>query len=424
MQHLCDKQLSSLLETLPFSLRSMAQGDANFGHNSESQIADTPDLSEPLGNPAEDQPVISSLSEVSTKISLKKMVSTQCSTYHIPALVGWPNAGNKTLRQRPILTNCNPQDRRCFTLSMYAMLTSQVAVTALIAAAVAGHILSDGGSLEMGSSIYWMPGYPFDVLIALFPTWLCTVSSFVALSYLRAVPQTRRLLLVVCTVLTGIHVGMHTYLEKSFGMLFIGVVLMSLILHSFSISVNLVSSLALSLGVVKPKASKMEIMARTSYLTGTEKLICMLYDEEAAHTRAAVAMAGSSWIAASMMAALIVAAQDMAWLPCGFAVVAACPTVLYFTYGVEKQVRRCKAGEMEKAMVNLCVDLLFFLAECIVMDLNIMKWQELGTAQPIPATKGAFQFAMKQVTSNTTQSTAVSSSVSKSTSEQRLTVAV
>jgi len=402
----------------------MAQVDTNFGHNSKSQIANTPDLSEPLGNPAEDQPVTSSLSEVSTKISLKKMVNAQCSTYHIPALVGWPNAGSKTLRQRPILTHCNPQDRRCFTLTMYAMLTSQIAATASIALAVALYILSDGGSLEMGSSIYWMPGYPFSVLIALIPTWLCTVSSFVSLSYLRAVPQTRRLWLVVCTVFTGIHVGMHTYLEKSFAMLFIGVVLMSLILHSFSISVNLVSSLALYLGVVKPKASKMEIMARTSYLTGTEKFICMLYDEEAAHTRAAVAIAGSSWIAASMMAALIVAAQDMAWLPYGFAVVAACPTVLYFTYGVEKQVRRCKAGELEKAMVNLCVDLMFFLAECFVLDLNIMKWQELGTAQPIPATKGAFQFAMKQVTSNTTQSTAVSSSVSKSTSEQRLTVAV
>jgi len=402
----------------------MANVDATLGPISESPNADTPVLSEPLGKPVEDQPVTASLSAKSTKSVLQKKVSTQCSTYHIPALVSWPNAGNKTLRQRPIVTNCNPQDRRRFTLSMYAMLTSQIAVTASIAAAVAAHILSGGGSLEMGSSIYWMPGYPFNVLIVLLPTWLCTASSFVTLSYLRAVPRMRRCLLVVCTVFTGIHIGLHTYLENSFAMLFIGVVLMSLILHTLGISVNLVSSLALSLGVVKPKASKMEIMARTSYLTGTEKFICMLHDEEAAHTRAAVVMAGSSWIAASVMAALIVAAQDMAWLPFCYAVVAACPPVLYFTYGVEKQVRRCKAGEKEKAMVNFCVDLLFFVAECFAVDLNIMKWQELGTAQPIPATKGAFQFAMKQVSSTTTQSTTVSSSASKSTSEQRVTVAV
>jgi hypothetical protein len=278
--------------------------------------------------------------------------------------------------------------------------------------------------LEMGSSIYWMPGYPVNVLIAIFPTWLCTVCSFVTISYLRAVPSLRRSLLVACTLFTGVHIGLHTYLENSFALLFMSIILMSLLFHTLGIALNFVCSLSRSLEVVKPKASKMEIMVRTSYLTGTEKFICMLCDEEAAHTRAALAMAGFSWIVASVIAALIVADQHLAWVPFCFAVASSCPPVLYFTYGVEKQVRRCKSMEKEKAMVNLCVDLFFFVAECFAVDLNHMKWLELGTAQPIPVSRGMFQFAMKQVKSNNTQSTTVSSSASKSTSEQKLTVAV
>lgn len=391
----------------------------------------------------------------STK-SMRAMSSTQCSTFHIPALVGWPNAGKASLRQRPVLASSNPQIRKQFTLIMYVMLSGQIAITALTAAAITAAILTPGWlPNEIGpspsapstatlwggrnskqllpvsslpaSGCFWMPGYPVNVVMMMFPVWLCTFSSFVGLSCARGWPQMRRVLLVVTTLATGIFIGLLTYLENAFPMLFIGVVLVSLVVHTFGIAVNFISCVASSLGPVKPKASKMEIMARTSCLTGTDKFICLLNDEEAAYTRASLVLAGLSWTIATIAAAVIVSAHDLDWLPFFFAAIMACPAVIYFAYGVEKQVRRCKPDEREKAMINLNVDLLFFAAGCVSVELSSIRWQELGTARPCPLEKGVFHYAMKQVASTSTQSTAVSSSCSqtaKKSVEQRVTVAV
>lgn len=361
---------------------------------------------------------------------MSKMNSTS-STFHIPALVGWPNTGKTSLRQRPVLACSDLQIRKRFTLTLYAMLSGQIAAAALVAYAITAAILAPGLlPNEIGVSTEtnsWMPAYPMDVLMTLSPVWFCTVSSFVGLSFARGSPQIRRPLLVVATLSAGIQVGVLTYMENAFPMLLIGVVLMSVVVHTFGISVNFVSAVASSLGPVKLKASKMEIMARTSSLTGTEKFICLLNDEEAAYTRASLVLAGLSWIVATVTAALIVSVHDISWLPFIFAVVVACPAVIYFAYGVEKQVRRCKPEEKEKAMVNMSVDFLFFMAGCVAVDLSSMSWQELGTAKPCPVEKGVFQYAMKQVSSSTTQSTAVSSSMSqtvKSQGSERVTIAV
>lgn len=227
----------------------------------------------------------------------------------------------------------------------------------------------------------------------------------------------RRPLLVVTTLVPGIFLGLLTYLDdNAFATLFIGMVFVSLLVHTFGIGVNLVSLVSSSLEPVTAKASKMEIIARASMLTGTEKFICLLNDEEAACTRASLAMAGFSWIVAVVAAVFIAFAHDINVVSLVFAALAACPTVIYFAYGVEKQVRRCKPEEREKAMVNLIVDLLFAVAGCATIDLSIIRWQELGTAKPRPVDKSLFQFAMKQVSSTTTRSTIASTTTCRTTS--------
>jgi len=414
-----------------------------------------PLVEEPAADPAEIQEeerpmtdVESAKSMMSSAKSMKTLSSRQSTVFHIPALRGWPNAGKASLRQRPILVCSNPRIRKHFTLAMYVMLAGQVAITVLIAFAITTAIVSGWLPKEIGAfnsptsgffngatphpdiestGAYWMPGYPLNALLVLVPSWFCTLSLFVGLSCARGLPNTRRVLLVVATLATGISIGLFTYVEKSCAMLSSGIVLMSLVLHTCGIAVNFVSSVAARLGPLKPKASKMEIMARTSNLTGIDKFICMVNDEEAGCTRASLVLAALSWTVATAIASVIVAANDINWLPFIFAAIFACPAVIYFTYAVEKQARRCAPDEKEKAMVNLNVDLMFCVAGSVTVDLSIIRWQELGTARPCPVEKGVFQYAMKQVSSTTTQSTGVSSSLSqtaKTKSEQRVTIAV
>jgi hypothetical protein len=119
----------------------------------------------------------------------------------------------------------------------------------------------------------------------------------------------------------------------------------------------------------------------------------------------------------------------MEWGPWLYAAVAAAFLVTYFTYGVEKQVRRCKPREKASAMLNLAVDLFFFVAEGTSFDLSILKSPELGSAQPDPVAKGSSQYTMKQLVSGgTAVVTTLSSSHSKSslskTPSSRVTVAV
>lgn len=371
--------------------------------------------------------------------SIRQMTSSKCGAFHIPVLArfGRPNAGKVALRTRPLLVGCNPQKRKRFTLAIYAMLSGQVLAAAVVAAAVTALILVPGGLPEdlLGTTPYWVPQFPLNVLMVVCPVWFCTFLCFIALSCLRGLKTTSRVLLVVCTLATGISLGLLTYLDKSFAMIFIGIVLMSLVVHTLGISVNLSSSLATKFGIVKPQASKMEMMGRGSYLTGTEKFICMLYDEDAVYTRASFALAGLSWIAASLTALVIVAIIDFDtpvtfrdFVPLVLAAPAAGVFIAYFTYGVEKQVRRCKPHEKERAMINLSVDLLFFVAEGLTIDMSILKWQELGSAAPVPVVKGSFQYAMKQVSSASTFSTTFSSfskgTATTASTMPRVTVAV
>jgi len=402
---------------------------------------DTPaqaEAAQPSEQPIQEQPMEAKQSEMTTvPSSIRKMTSKRSTTFHIPALVGRPGVGKTSLRKRPVLASCDPQSRKCFTLTIYAILSGQVATTALIAVAITASILSPGGLLPnaMGPhDIFWMPGYPFDVVMALLPIGFCTVVSFVGLSFSRTRQMTSRSLLVGCTFFTGIFLGMLTYLEDYVAMFFIGIVLMSLVLHMFGVGVNLVSSLAKLFGPVEPKASKVEVMGPPGQgLSGTEKFICILYDEDAAYTRASLALAGVSWFVATLTAALIFVevhelVETSAGVPFCFSAGAAGLFVLYFTYGVEKQLRRCNPQEKEKAMINLTIDLFFFVAECASFDLKFLKWQELGSAQPGPAVMKQVSSGMKQVSSGmkqmssaTTQSTAVSTSASKSTTPPRTT---
>lgn len=356
------------------------------------------------------------------------MQTTRCTTFHIPALNGRPNGGKPSLRTRPVLTSCDPQVRKQFTLSIYAMLTGQVTVVALITAVVTAGILSPSWlPKEFGSWLpndlawtgpttpEWWPDYPFNILIALFPALPCTALPFLALSLSRYGQKTRRFFVVACTLITGFSVGLLTYLESSFPTLCICVVLTSLVFHTFGISVNFISFLA-SFGQVEPKASKMEMMGQESRLTGPEKLICLSYDEEASYTRASLVLAGLSWIAATVTSALVVAFCDLNWLPWSFAAPTAGLFVLYFTYGVEKQVRRCSPMEKECAMINLSIDFFFFVAQVLTFDTSILQSRELGSARPNPVAKGSFRYTMKQVSSGVTRSTTAGTSATKSIS--------
>jgi len=424
------------------------------GSDTETSIAP---IAPAAGSIAEEPAETDQEETMKAAASMQSMRTTttgkQCLKFHIPALVGWPNAGRASLRQRPTLASSNPQIRKSSILTAYIMLIGQKTITALTAGAITAAILSPGllpqvfgvhasapstATLFGGSNsspyahspvtgYYWMPGYPINIIMMLSAVCFCTMLSFAGLSCARGKPGLRRALLVVTTLATGIFIGLFTYLDNSFAMLFIGIVWMSLVVHFVGVALNFVSCVASSMGPVTLKASKTEIMARTSLLTGTEKCICLLNDEDGASTRAAFLLAGLSWIAATVTAAVIVATHDLSWNAMVFAALMSCPVVAYFTYGVEKQVRRCKPDEIEKMIVNLNVDFLFFVAGCLSLDLSIISWQELGTARPCPLDKGVFQYAMKQVASVTTQSTCVSSSTSRSSravSEQRVSVAV
>lgn len=417
--------VSSLQSSKPQEMEAVPSDAVATAASSQSEARQSePDKVET--SPTDSIAKVASIQSVSTDDTARKKVNAPSTAFHIPALVGRPNGGKHTLRTRPVLMSCDPQERKRFTLTIYAMLSTQVAAVALITAVVTAGIVSPswwpkkfGGWLPneiapiTSTTPDWMPSYPINVLIALFPALLCMVLVFVALSLSRYNQQTRRFLFAACTLITGISLGLLTYVESSFPTTFICVLLMSLVIHTFSIGVNLISCLASAFGQVKPKASKMEMMGQTSCLSGYEKLICLMYDEEAAYTRASLVCAGMSWIAGTVTSAVVVAIFDLDWLPWSFAAPMACPFVLYFTYGVEKQVRRCKPQEKEDAMVNLSIDLFFFMAEGFTIDTSILKTTELGSARPKPVARGSFRYTMRQVSSKTTRSTTMSSTPSK-----------
>lgn len=361
--------------------------------------------------------------------SLMKVKSAANLVFHIPALAGNPHANRSNLRQRAVLVRTRPQTRKIFALKMYAVLSCQLVLACSIASIVTIAILRGWMPQDM-PRWWWSAGFPINTIPVFCPAWFCQFCVLTSLNFMRGLPFWRRPLLVVSTLFAGVNFGLLTYLDdNAFGTLLPIIVLVALTVHVVGICMNFVSWVSNKLPPVKPTASKMEVMLMESSLTGTEKLICMLNDEEAVETRAALIMGCISWVVASLAVASVGLVFQIHIISLGWAIIIAGASVVYSVYGVEKQLRRCNKHECEKAIVNLNVDLFYAMALAVAIDLSIMKWQELGTAKPFPVKNSSFRSVMMQMSRTTSATsdagrTASQNSRSKASSPRVPSVAV